>query len=75
MRTTKEPDPFFLRRREAASYLGVSQAQLIRRERAGVIAVHAVPGIRAVRYVATDVRSLAANIVAGRLSTEPLTAA
>jgi len=65
-----EDTRFLMRRREAAAALAVSESQLIKWERRGVIRGVAVPGIRAVRYDVADVRSLAANILAGRLSTE-----
>lgn len=60
-----------LRRRDAAHDLGVSQSLLIRWEREGVIKAVRIPGIRSVRYRATDVRSLANNISHGKLSTDP----
>jgi hypothetical protein len=56
-----------MRRRDAAHLLAVSESQLIKWERQGVIVVITIPGLRAKRYRAADVRSLAANIAAGRL--------
>ena len=60
----------FLRRRDAARDLAVSESQLLKWERAGVLTPVQIPGLRAVRYRASDIRSLAANIAYGRLSTE-----
>jgi hypothetical protein len=61
----------FLRRRDVANDLAVSESQVVKWERQGVIAPVRIPGIRAVRYRADDVRRLADNIQHGRLSTEP----
>lgn len=62
----------FLRRRDAARDLSVSESQIIKWERLGILVPVRIPGVRAVRLLATDVRSLAANIAfSGRLSTEP----
>jgi hypothetical protein len=63
-------DAALIRRREAAEILGFSQSQLLKWERAGVLTPVRIPGLRAVRYRAADVRSLAANITVGRLSSE-----
>ena len=57
-----------LRRRDAALMLAVSESQIVKWERAGVIESVRVPGLRAVRFRAADVRSLAANIALGVLS-------
>ncbi|HEX2343995.1 MAG TPA: MerR family transcriptional regulator [Vicinamibacterales bacterium] len=65
---------FLMRRRDAARALGVSESQLIKWESSNVIKPVRIPGIRAVRYRAEDVRRLAANIARGRLTTEPLEA-
>ena len=59
-----------LRRRDAARDLSVSESQLIKWERAGILTPVQIPGLRAKRYLAADVRSLAANIAQGRLSTQ-----
>jgi len=64
-------DRFLMRRREVAHVLSVSEAQVWKWERAGILAAVSIPGIRAVRYRSDDVRNLAANIACGRLSTEP----
>jgi len=56
-----------LRRRESAVILGVSESQIFKWERAGILPAIVIPGIRAVRNRASDVRSLADNIAAGRL--------
>lgn len=76
MKKTAKPAAFdsqkFCRRRETAFYLGVSQAQVVRWERSGLIVVHRMPGIRAVRHITTEIRDLGEDIAAGRLS-EPLT--
>jgi predicted site-specific integrase-resolvase len=69
--TTIDPAQL-LRRRDAADFLGVSQSQLMKWETQGVIQVIRIPGLRAVRYRGADVRSLAANIAFGRLSTESI---
>jgi hypothetical protein len=61
----------FLRRRDAANDLAVSESQLLKWERLGVITPIEIPGIRAKRYTVESVRNLARNIAAGRLSTEP----
>jgi hypothetical protein len=61
-----------LRRRDAAHDLAVSEAQLLKWERQGLLTAVQIPGLRAKRYRATDIRSLAANIAHGRLSTVPI---
>lgn len=61
---------FYIRRRDAASYLAVSLSQLLKWERNGVLTPITIPGLKAKRYLASDVRSLAANIARGRLSTD-----
>jgi hypothetical protein len=63
-------DAILLRRHDAAAILAVSESQLLKWERAGVITPVRIPGLRAVRYRAVDVRSLATNITIGRLSSE-----
>lgn len=62
--------PLLLRRGDAARALSVSESQLLKWERAGVIETVRIPGLRAVRYRAADVRALAENISRGRLSTD-----
>ena len=60
-------EPMLLRRRETAVILGVSESQVFKWERAGILPVVVIPGIRAVRNLASDVRSLARNIGRGIL--------
>lgn len=50
-----------MRRREAASVLGLSQAQLVKFDRQGILRPVRIPSLRAVRYVAADVHALAAS--------------
>lgn len=70
---SSQHDPVLFRRREAAAILGFSESQVFKWERAGILRPVRVPGVRSVRYRATDIRSLANNIADGRLSTEPAT--
>lgn len=72
--TNTEPvsQPQLLRRRDAARDLAVSESQLLKWERDGVIEPVRIPGLRAVRYRSADVRALAQNIIRGRLSTDPV---
>jgi MerR-like DNA binding protein len=63
----------FVRRSDAARDLSVSESQLLKWERQGILEPVRIPGIRAVRYRASDIRSLASNIAFGRLTTEPET--
>jgi DNA-binding transcriptional MerR regulator len=67
--STSSVDQLLYRRRDAAALLAVSESQLLKWEREGILTPVDIPGIRAKRYLATDVRSLAANIAHGRLST------
>jgi hypothetical protein len=60
--------PSLLRRRDAAAILAVSESQMLRWERQHVIAPIRIPGLRAVRYRAADVQTLAEAITAGRLT-------
>lgn len=71
MQDSHEPR-LLLRRRDAAHSLSVSEAQLIKWERQGIIGPVRIPGLRAVRYRAGDVQALAENISQGRLSTDPV---
>ena len=48
-----------LRRREAAAALAVSESQVLKFERQGLLRPIPVPGIRAIRYTADDVHALA----------------
>jgi hypothetical protein len=52
------------RRRDAAQVLGVSESQVLKWERQGWLRPISVPGIRAVRYDARDVRALAERWIA-----------
>lgn len=61
-------EQLLFRRRDAAQALGLSQSQVLKFERTGVLAAIRVPGTRAVRYPAAEVRSLAERIVAGDLA-------
>jgi len=60
-----------MRRRDAAHALAVSESQIVKWERQGVLTSVQIPGIRARRFRASDVRSLAANIAVGRLEVSP----
>ena len=63
-------NPILLRRSGAASALAVSESQLLKWERAGLITPIRLPGIRAVAYDATDVAELGRRIIAeGRVET------
>lgn len=69
--TPTEDTRIFLRRRDAAHDLSISESQLMRWERAGFITPLRVPGIRSVRYHVTEVRSLAQRILNGNLERDP----
>jgi hypothetical protein len=56
---TCDVTPILLRRREAAALLAVSESQILKWERAGLLKPIAVPGIRAVRYEAAAIKALA----------------
>lgn len=47
------------RRRDAARKLAVSESQILKWEREGLLRPIRVPGIRAVRYAASEVEALA----------------
>jgi predicted site-specific integrase-resolvase len=66
------PEKLLYRRNEAAAVLGVSEGQLRKWERAGILKSCSVENARAKWYRASDIRSLANNIAFGRLSTEPI---
>ena len=59
--TTAAVEPAFLRTREVARKLAVSESQVRNWQREGVLRVVSLPGIRAVRFVRTDVERLAAE--------------
>jgi hypothetical protein len=54
-------DTILDRRRDAARKLAVSESQVLKFEREGLLRPVRVPGIRAVRYVASEVDALAAR--------------
>lgn len=56
-------ESLIVRRSEAAAAIGVSESQFIKWERAGWITAVRYPGIRAVGYVADEVRDLARRII------------
>ena len=53
------------RRRDAAKKLAVSESQVLKFERAGLLRVICLPGIRAVRYAADEVDDLACRWIGG----------
>ena len=55
--------PTLLRRRDAAAILGVSESQVFKWERQGLLHAFAVPGIRATRLDAAEVQALATRFV------------
>ena len=62
----------YLRRRDFAEIFGVSESQVIKWERAGVITAIEVPGQRSQRLTADQARNLARNIANGKLTTDPV---
>jgi predicted site-specific integrase-resolvase len=52
------------RRRDAAEKLAVSESQILKWERSGLLHPIAVPGIRAIRYDAAEVDALAERWIA-----------
>jgi DNA-binding transcriptional MerR regulator len=68
----QEPEKLLYRRQEAAKVLGVSEGQLRKWEKEGVLKSYGVETVRARWYRGADIRSLAANISFGRLSTESI---
>ncbi len=71
-----DSEKVLFRRGEAAAVLGVSEGQLRKWERAGILKSYSVDNVRARWYRAADIRSIANNIAFnGRLSTEPVEAA
>ena len=57
--------PLFLRRRDTAALLAVSESVVLQWERAGLLPVVTMPGIRAQRHAYADVVELAARIRRG----------
>lgn len=57
--------PLFLRRRDVAAALAVSESQVVIWERAGLLQPVKLPGIRAIRFHREDVELLAASWRAG----------
>jgi hypothetical protein len=55
-----------MRRRDAAEALGVSESQVLKFERAGLLRKIPIPGIRATRYTADNVHSLAQSWIETR---------
>lgn len=70
MADTVQDSRLLLRKRDTARDLGVSERQVDKWTQAGILPRVSIPGIRAVRYRADDVRRLAVNIAKGRLSIE-----
>ena len=64
--------PALLRRREAAAILGVSESQILKWERQGLLHPFAVPGIRAKRLAADEVHALAKRWIASAQTREEL---
>ena len=60
--------PYFLRRRDTASALGISESLVLIYERRGLLTVVKMPGVRAVRHAREDVEQLARKIRAGELA-------
>lgn len=56
---------FFDRRRDAARKLAVSQSQILKWEREGLLRKITLPGIRAVRYDSREVAALAQRLLGG----------
>ena len=54
------------RRRDAARKLAVSESQILKFEREGLLRAIRVPGIRAVRYVSSEVDALAHRWIESR---------
>lgn len=68
---TVTPDavrPRIYRRREAARVLGVSESQILKFERQGLLHVINVPGIRAKRLSADEVHELAQRWIEEKVS-------
>ena len=57
--TVVRVDPIFVRRRDTAAALGVSESQVLQWERQGLLRVIKLPGIRASRHCYEDVKRLA----------------
>jgi excisionase family DNA binding protein len=64
-----EVAPVLLRTREAAHVLSVSESQIIKFERQGLLRAVHIPGIRAVRFVREEVERLAAAWTGNNLAT------
>jgi predicted site-specific integrase-resolvase len=52
-----------MRRRDAAEILAVSESQILKWEREGLLHPISMPGIRAIRYRAEEVRALAQRFI------------
>jgi predicted DNA-binding transcriptional regulator AlpA len=59
--------PRLIRRKEAAQVLGVSESQLLKFERQGILRPVRIPALRAVRYVASDVDAVAVGWIEASL--------
>lgn len=59
--------PFFLRRRETAGALGVSESLVLIFERRGLLTPIRMPGVKAVRHALEEVEHLARKIRAGEV--------
>ena len=57
------------RRRDAARKLAVSESQILKWEREGLLHPIKVPGIRAIRYSASEVDALARQWIANSVTT------
>jgi hypothetical protein len=60
--------PFFLRRRDTAGVLAVSESVVLEFERKGWLPVVKLPGLRATRHAFADVEALAQRIRSGELT-------
>jgi len=60
--------PLFLRRRDTAAALAISESVVLAYERAGLLPVTRLPGLRAVRHERAAVEALAAKIVRGEVT-------
>ena len=63
--TVVRVDPIFVRRRDTAAALGVSESQVLQWERQGLLRVVKLPGIRASRHCYEDVKRLAEKLKIG----------
>ncbi len=60
--------PLFLRRRDTADAMAVSESVVLKWERAGWLTAVKLPGLRALRHRREDVEELARRIGAGELT-------